>query len=268
MLRRLGGLAGALVLLIATGAHAATIVLPSRYGYTIVIDAKGNAIPFTVAAAGETPGASVTVEQCDGVPASTAGWTPVEHCDSATAPASQTVDSNGTVRFAAGDTNFGFTPFAGESPQHLFNCIAVGQPAPNNKKPSFTTCQLRIAASVTEASGADAFLPIHVSPPGQTEATFPITTSTTPRSRSKSHSGGASRATTTTPSTVALDPNAPIARVAAPGTPSTSSSKSAIDRLGDAIFSVPGLIFIAIWVVLAAALYRRARRNRVPAAGS
>src|SRR5262249_52927672 len=141
-----------LVLAAASSASAAAIVLPSRSGYTVTVDPAGHVQPFTVVAAGLPVGATVSIEQCDGVPANSPNWSPNEHCDSATAPSSQTVDANGTVRFEAGDQNFGFTPFFGGSPQHLFNCTMPGRPAPVNHQQSFTTCQVRVASSLTDVT--------------------------------------------------------------------------------------------------------------------
>jgi hypothetical protein len=255
-----GSLVAALVVVLgaATSAGAAAIVLPSRGGYTVTVDSAGHVQPFTVVAAGLPAGATVSIEQCDGVPANSPNWSPNEHCDSATAPSSQTVDASGTVRFEAGDANFGFTPFVGGSPQHLFNCDMQGKSAPRNHQQSFTTCQVRIASSLTDATSDQAFMPIRFA---STNATIrPFTTTTRPGAVANGHQGK-----TATPTSLRPDPNAPTAHITAGAAgahaSSSSSSDTALSKIGNAVISIPGLIFIAIWAFLGVALYRRYRQR-------
>ncbi len=168
----------------------------------------------------------------------------------------------GVADFPTGERNFGFTPFRGKSPQNLFNCIAPGDAKPNNAKPSFTKCQIRVATSLLEPTSDQAFLAIVLNPSGRVVPanTAPVTagahgrvTTTTGREGTAANAG-----------TAAPDANAPTAFVHVPS--SGSQSKSGIDKLGDAVFSVPGLLFVAIWIVLGVALFRRLRmRARRPA---
>jgi hypothetical protein len=260
--------AAMLLALCATPVSASTIVLPSRFGYTVQIDAKGRVIPFTVEAAGMPPGATVSVEQCDGVPPSTAGWSPNQHCDSATSPAAQTVDADGTVQFTAGDNNYGFAPVAGDSPQHLFNCLVQGQPAPKNHQQSFATCQVRVASSLIDPTGDQAFLPIQFARAGS-NILFPTTTIPRPPPDTSARTvHGAAHATATPASVTSTShapyPNAPTAVIhggeSAP--PSSSpSSHSLFNRLGDAIVSVPGLLLLAAGALFGGVIYRRYRRS-------
>jgi hypothetical protein len=260
----------ALVLAAAASANGAAIVLPVRTGgYTVTVDPAGHVQPFTIVAAGLPDGATVNIEQCDGVPADTPNWSPNEHCDSATAPSSQTVGTDGTVRFEAGDANFGFTPFFGDSPQHLFNCVMPGKAAPRNHQQSFTTCQVRVASSLTDVTADQAFMPIRFA--STSAAIKPFTTTTLPGTAAKGR--GRKTAASTTPTSLRPDPNAPIAHIAAGNgrtgsSTSSSSSDSALSKIGKAVISIPGLIFIAIWAFLGVALYRRYRqrsRNAAPA---
>jgi hypothetical protein len=134
------------------GAAASTIVQPSGSPVTAAVPPTGQLAPVAVVAAGFAPGALVYVEQCDGVPPSEQQWTPTAHCDLGSSPAPAIADAGGKATFAAADANHAFRPFAGESPQSLFNCTAPGRKVPANGLPSFANCKLRVStnnASVT-----------------------------------------------------------------------------------------------------------------------
>src|SRR4051812_14159352 len=116
-----------MVLHLGSGAGASTITTPPGGQFTVPADRDGRPLSFDVVAQGFSPGARVIVEQCDGLPPSAPGWSPVEHCDNATAPAAVVVGADGVAKFSAQDPNFAFTAFTGKSPQSLFNCLAPGQ---------------------------------------------------------------------------------------------------------------------------------------------
>ena len=113
---------------------------------------------FTVVADGFPAGNSVaSVEQCDGVSPSTPGYTPLTHCDSATAPAAVDVGADGVATFPANDPNFGFVPFKGTSPQGKFNCVAPGEDSVFNGLPTFSNCQLRVATDLNNTTSDQTF---------------------------------------------------------------------------------------------------------------
>ena len=142
----------------------------------------------------------MTVEQCDGVASTTAGWTPLDHCDAATSPASVDVGANGIATFPANDPNFGFFPFKGPSPQAKFNCLAPGDPAPNNGVPSFTNCQIRVATDGLAVTADQAFrtLTLPATPTSTTTTTVAPTTTTTTVAPTTTTTTTAATTTTTT----------------------------------------------------------------------
>ena len=181
---------------------ASTITTPSSNPFAVPGDADGNPQSFSVVASPYAEGVSiVSVEQCDGVSPSTPGWSPITNCDSATAPAAVDVGANGVATFPANNPNFGFFPFKGASPQNLFNCLAPGDPSPNNGKPDFTNCQVARPSSLFSATGDQAFRTLTL------PATVAPTTTT------------AAAATTTTAAPVTTTTAAPTTTTAAPGRP-------------------------------------------------
>ena len=149
------GVAAALVR--ADVAFAATITTPNTNAFHVSADSNHNPLPFTIVATGYVPGSLVSVEQCDGKSPSAPGWSPTVDCDLGSAPAAAIADANGQVTFNANDPNRAFTPFKGESPQGLFNCLASGQTL-NNGLPSYTNCQIRVTSNVTVPTFDQAFL--------------------------------------------------------------------------------------------------------------
>ena len=141
---------------------AATISTPSSEPFVVPADDAGRPLSFEVVASGYEPGVRVFVEQCDGLAPSAPGWTPLEHCDNATAPAAVEVGADGSARFSAKDPNFAFTPFTGKSPQGLFNCLAPGQPSLSNGLPDFFNCRIRVASDTLEVTADQAFRAIRV----------------------------------------------------------------------------------------------------------
>jgi len=180
-LRVLASLGGAAVgmMLMASPASAGTITSPSTNPYAVPGDATGTPQSFTVSGSGFTAGQQVYIEQCDGVPSSAAGWTPTEHCDLGTSPSAVIVSAGGTVTFPANDSNFGFTPFKGLSPQGLFTCGSPADTDPNDGLPYFENCQVRIATSVTAVTADQAFITLTLPdastpPPSTPEAPLAI----------------------------------------------------------------------------------------------
>ena len=166
----------ALLLFVAAPAFAATITNPSTNPFTIPEDAQGNPVSFTVSGGGFPPNApNVVVEECDGVPSSAPGWSPTTHCDLATSPSPKPADANGNYTFPANDPNFGFTPFPpGLSPQGLFNCLYQGQPNPNNGRPNYTNCQLRVSSNNSAATTDQTFITLTYPPPTSQVSEVPI----------------------------------------------------------------------------------------------
>jgi large repetitive protein len=140
-------------------AFAATaITSPSSNPFSAPGDATGNPQAFTVSASGFAPGANVFVEQCDGVPATQSGWDAAQDCDLGSSPSPAAADASGNVTFNAADPNHAFTPFKGESPQSLFNCLASGESSPGNGLTDYTNCQLRVSTNNTAGTSDQVFL--------------------------------------------------------------------------------------------------------------
>jgi hypothetical protein len=158
-LAKVAVVAGAILALTATAtpAFAATKTGPSGTPFVVGADGSGNPRAFTVKASGFTPSTNVFVEQCDGTAPSTAGWDPTINCDLGSSPAAVASDASGSVTFDAADVNHRFTPFKGESPQSLFNCLATGQAAPGNGLPNYTNCQVRISSNNTGPTSDQVF---------------------------------------------------------------------------------------------------------------
>jgi hypothetical protein len=155
----IAALAAASVVIGASSAWAGTITMPSSNPFSVPGDATGTPQSFTVVASGYPAGNSiVSIEQCDGVPSSDPGYSPLDHCDDATSPAAVDVGANGIATFPANNANFGFFPFKGPSPKNKFNCIAPGEPNPGNGKATFTNCQIRVATDNLNVVGDQSFL--------------------------------------------------------------------------------------------------------------
>jgi hypothetical protein len=60
--------------------------------------------------------------------------------------------------FTKDDPNFGFTPFKGESPGGLFNCLSLHDASPNNGVPDFRNCTLRVSTNNAAVTGDQVFL--------------------------------------------------------------------------------------------------------------
>jgi hypothetical protein len=174
-------LAGAIAWLASTVALAGTITQPSTIPFTVPGDSIGNPVAFDVTVSGFSPGALVYVEQCDGTPPTTQGWSPTVNCDLGSSPAASIVASDGTAAFLASDANHAFVPFKGPSPQGLFNCLSPNDPSPNNGLPDFRNCQLRVSTNNTLLTPDQAFVTLELpgTVAGATTTTTSSTTSTT-----------------------------------------------------------------------------------------
>jgi hypothetical protein len=165
--------------MMATPAFAGNVTTPSANPYTVPGDATGAPQSFTVTGSGFTQGQQIYIEQCDGVSSTTPGWSPTEHCDLGTSPATATVGAGGTVTFPANDNNLGFTPFKGLSPQGLFTCGSPADTDPNDGLPYFENCQVRISSSNTNSTADQAFFTITLPdastpPPSTPEAPYAL----------------------------------------------------------------------------------------------
>lgn len=218
-------------------AFASEIVQPSAS--PLVVSVAGAAAPaaVTIVASGFASGALVYVEQCDGVAPTAPQWSPTANCDLGSSPAPAIADAHGVATFAAADRNRAFRPFAGESPQSMFNCLAPGQRAPANGLKSFANCSLRVSTNNAAVTSDQAFLAIELTttlPSKSTSTTSPLppnasTTTTTlrattatrsPKSRSKGHApkkAAPKHVAVAAPSGTAPQSGAPGAHVSAGG---------------------------------------------------
>jgi hypothetical protein len=101
---------------------------------------------------------NVFVEQCDGTNTSTPGWSPTINCDNLTSPAPVISNGSGAATFTKDDPNHGFTPFKGQSPSGLFNCLSLHDASPNNGVPDFRNCTLRVSTNNAGVTGDQVFL--------------------------------------------------------------------------------------------------------------
>jgi hypothetical protein len=173
----------------ATRADAASFTEPHGSPIHVTTDAQGHPKALIVAVAGFAPGALVYVEQCDGVDPNSHDWSPTIDCDLGNSPAAVVVARNGTATFDAADASHRFVPFAGASPQSLFNCVPSGDRAPANGLPSFPSCQVRVSTSPTLPTPDQIFLALalprgaNTAPPtadaGTTVARHGVRTTTT-----------------------------------------------------------------------------------------
>jgi hypothetical protein len=152
---------GLTLLVDIVGAGAATrITEPSSSSLTVPADSAGKPVAITVTATGFTPNESVFIEQCNGKAATDPGWQAALDCDLGSAPAPAIADSEGSVTFLPTDRNHAFTPFAGPSPQLLFNCLAPGAPSPKNAVDDFRNCQVRVSTNNTALTADQQFFTV------------------------------------------------------------------------------------------------------------
>ncbi len=109
---------------------------------------------------GFPPNTNVFVEQCDGTSTATPGWSPTINCDNLTSPAPVISTAGGVATFTKDDPNLGFTPFKGESPGGLFNCLSLHDASPNNGVPDFRNCTVRVSTNNAAVTGDQVFLNI------------------------------------------------------------------------------------------------------------
>ena len=145
---------------LAAPAHASSIVEPGA-SVNVKLDGHGKPEPFTITVSGFAPLARVFVEQCDGTPATNPTFKPTIDCDVGTQAAGKRADAHGTVTFPANDLNYSFKPMRGTSPEQLFNCLAPGDPSPNNGLPTSTTCTVRVASNYVEPTADQLFITMH-----------------------------------------------------------------------------------------------------------
>jgi hypothetical protein len=150
----------ALALFSAPANAATTITQPTGSPYAVALDSRGKPVPFTVVATGFPQFTSVFVEQCDGRSPTDPSWSPAADCDAATGQAAAVANAKGEVRFDAADPSLALRPFAGASPQQLFNCLAPGAKSPHNGLAEYRNCQIRVASNPTHVTADQAFLPI------------------------------------------------------------------------------------------------------------
>jgi hypothetical protein len=175
--KRLAALAGPVVglaMMVGTAA-AGTITNPASNPFAVPGTYQAP-VPFDISGSGYPAGGSVSVEICDGVLPTTPGYDPAAHCDIGTSPAPATPDASGNVTFLASDINARIGVFDGPSPQFLFNCLAVGEPDPNNALPSFTNCQIRLSTNNTAVTSDQAYKTMSLPGPGTGVPGVPTTT--------------------------------------------------------------------------------------------
>ena len=158
---------------------------------------------------------SVSLEQCDGVAHTSPGWWPTTHCDLGSSQSPVLADGTGTATFLSTDPNHAFTPFKGESPQSLFNCLSPNDPAlsPVNSLQDFRECQIRVSTSNTTVTADQSFLSIQlpdaVAATTTTTTVAPTTTTTTVAPTTTTTTTVAPTTTTTTVPTTTTTTVAP-----------------------------------------------------------
>jgi hypothetical protein len=173
---------GVLILIaLPAPAFAAHVVQPSASPVVVPVAPTGSPAAITVAASGFAARSLVYVEQCDGVAPTVPQWSPTVHCDLGSSPSPAIADGSGLATFPATDRNRAFHPFAGESPQSLFNCLAPSQRAPANGLPNFTNCALRVSTSNTAVTADQTFVAVALTASHESAATtttIEVTTTT------------------------------------------------------------------------------------------
>lgn len=165
LLRPLAMMAGCLLALglMAGSALAATIVDPPSDPFTVPNDASGNPDSFNLQLSGFPPNTNIQLVQCDGVDPSTPGWTPGVHCDFTTNPPAFHSDASGNMSIPAHNVR-SLIPIRGEL--QSFNCLAPGDPDPNNGNPSYTNCRLRADLTLGQVSSNQVFRVLSLQPAG------------------------------------------------------------------------------------------------------
>jgi hypothetical protein len=240
----------ALLTLGAAPAEATSFTAPTGSPIHVATDAQGHPKALAVSVAGFQPGALVYVEQCDGVDPASADWSPTLNCDLGNSPAAVVVTGNGTATFDPSDASHRFVPFAGASPQALFNCVPSGDRAPANALPSFPSCQVRVSTSPTLATADQIFLALAL-PRGANTPAPKATASTLPPARSArttTTSRGA-RTTTTTKKHAGATRNAKSVSdasvsIALPSKGKKSSSSSGLLGVSDPIVAAGWLLVL------------------------
>lgn len=176
-------------------AWGGTVTTPTGNPFVVPGNASGNPVAFTVVATGYVPGSLVSVEQCDGVATTDPHWSPTTDCDLGTSPSPAITDGTGKVTFSSTNPNFAFTPFKGQSPQGLFNCLSPNGPAlkPSDGLPDYRNCKIRVSTNNSAITADQGFLNIQLPEAVAGTTTTKSSTTTTVR---------ATTTTTTMPSTV------------------------------------------------------------------
>jgi hypothetical protein len=193
-----------LVLVSAGVAFAGTITTPTGNPFVVPGDALGNPVAITIVATGFTPGTLVSAEQCDGVPTSDPHWGPTANCDLATSFAPVLADATGKATFLSTDPNHAFTPFKGESPQSLFNCLSPNGPAlhPINTLIDYRNCKIRVSSNNNSITSDQTFLNIQLPEAVSGTTTTSTNASTTSTTHTTTTTTAAPAPTTTTTTTV------------------------------------------------------------------
>lgn len=173
-----------------SAAFATVVTEPASNPFTVPLDIKGNALPFTVASGGWPYHQLVYIEICDGLPATARGWSPAQDCDNQTSPSAAAANANGDVNFPAGSRNYAIRDVHGASPNGQFNCLAPSEiPADatrmpdgswmlsandtrtaagialNTSTPAWNGCQLRISSNNAYATADQQFIRLSIPGP-------------------------------------------------------------------------------------------------------
>ncbi len=145
---------------VVANAGASSAPPSTRTMLNVAGDPNGQPLPVRVAGSGFSPGALVYIEQCDGTAPTAVGWSPTANCDLGTSNAPVLADATGLAVFQPDDANHAFTPFKGQSPQALFNCLSPNQATLSgvDSLPDFRNCQVRLSTSNTTATSDQQFL--------------------------------------------------------------------------------------------------------------
>lgn len=244
-------------------AGAATITKPTG-PYSVAADAKGNPAPFVVVASGFTAGSNIFAEQCDGNAPTTPQWSPTINCDLGSAPPPAIADANGVATFEGQSM---FQPFAGASPEHLFNCIAPGTSPPKNKLKTYTNCQLRVSSNNSSSTQDQTFMKLVL--PGPNAPRQSATTTTTPadhpssttvakgaavakgKAKAKGAKSAKADASAQQNAAAGTDAGTPLVHIAA--TPASSSSDHGLTSPGAVLgyaLILGGLLLAGVWRIV------------------
>jgi hypothetical protein len=261
--------AAVLVTIAVTRADAASFTEPQGSLIHVATDAQGHPKALTVSVTGYARGALVYVEQCDGVDPNSHDWSPTIDCDLGNSPAAVVVTRDGTATFDPSDPSHRFVPFAGASPQSLFNCVPSGDRAPANGLPSFATCRVRVSTSPTLATPDQIFLALALprganTPPPKADTSTTIakqgarTTTTTRKSGAKTSTTKKASAQTRNAKSVS---DASVSVALPSHEKKHSSSSSGLLAVSDPIVAAGWLLVLAglTAAVVAVALARRRR---------